>query len=49
MPGNREEDFQRKNTLTPSDLYDHALTQDPCPWGDEIYNLGKSWSLLLYT
>ena len=40
MPGSREEDFQRNNAFSLYDLYGHALAQEPCPRGHEIYNFG---------
>ena len=41
MPGNTEEDFYRKNVFPLYDLYGHTLAQEPCPGGNEIYNVGR--------
>ena len=36
MHWSREEDFERNNAFSLYDLY--VLTQEPCPWGHEMYN-----------
>ena len=41
MPGSREEDFKKNNAFSLYDLYGHALAQEPCPGGHEIYNFGR--------
>ena len=41
MPGSREDDFYRKNSFPLYDLYRHALAQELCPGGHEIYNFGR--------
>ena len=41
MPGSREEDFKRNNAFTLYDFYNHALAQEPCLRGHEIYNFGR--------
>ena len=34
----KEEDFKRNNAFSLYDLH----VYDPCPWGHEIYNLGRN-------
>ena len=40
MPGSKEEDFKRTMHFQYV-TYGHALAQEPCPGGHEIYNFGK--------
>ena len=41
MPGRIEKKiFKRNNAFSLYDLYGHALAQEPCPRGHEIYNFG---------
>ena len=41
MPGSREEDFKIDIAFSLYNLYGHALAQEPCPGGHEIYNFGE--------
>ena len=44
----REDDSQRNDAFLQYDLYDHALAKNPCPWGHEIYNVGKTFRVHHY-
>ena len=41
MPVSKEDDFYRNDAFSLFDIYGHALAQDPCPGGHEIYNFGR--------